>query len=93
MVHIPLVVAKVIVLSLGTAVAGLAFLASRRNRDPLMLLLAIGFALVAIGSFLEAILIEFLAWDVLTVHLIESGFVLAGLSTIAILLRPRMVKG
>ncbi len=48
---------------------------------------------MAIGSFLEAILIEFLAWDVLTVHLIESGFVLAGLSTIAILLRPRMVKG
>lgn len=90
MVHLPFVAAKVVVLGLGIAIAALAFLAARRNRDRLMLFLGVAFTLLAIGSFLEAFLFELLGWDVLTVHMIESIFVLAGLGAIAVLLRPRI---
>lgn len=90
--HPYLVAAKVTVLLLGTAIASLAFLAHRRNGGSLMLALSVGFALIAIGSFLEGLLFEFLGWDLATVHLVESIFVLAGLLILAIVLRPRGVK-
>jgi len=89
MAHLLLVAAKIVVLALGMSIAGLAFLAYRRNASRLMLGLSVGFALVALGSFLEGFLFEILAWDLMTVHLIESAFVLVGIGTIAVLLRPR----
>ncbi len=90
--HLVLAAAKIVVLVLGMAIAALAFLAYRRSGALLMLGLGMGFSLVAIGSFLEGFLYEILAWDLQTVHLIESVFVLAGLGTIAFLLRPREVR-
>ncbi len=90
--HLLLAAAKIVVLVLGMAIAALAFLAYRRHRAPLMLGLSVGFGLAALGSFLEGFLFEILAWDLQTVHLIESAFVLAGLGTIAFLLRPREVR-
>jgi len=90
--HVFLAAAKVVVLLLGTAIAALAWLAYRRSGERLMLGLAVGFVLVAVGSFLEGFLFEILSWDLVTVHLIESVFVLAGLGTIAFLLRPRSAK-
>ena len=89
MVHVPFLAVKIVILVLGTSIASLALLASRRNRDRLMLFLAIGFGLLTLGSFLEAFLYEILGWDIFTVHVIESGFSLAGLGAIALLLRPR----
>lgn len=89
--HLYLAAAKVVVLALGMAIATLAFLAHRRSGERLMLGLGVGFVLVAIGSFTEGVLFEILAWDLMTVHLIESVFVFAGLGTIAFLLRPRKV--
>lgn len=90
--HVFLAAAKVVVLLLGVAIAALAWFAYRRSGERLMLGLAVGFVLVAIGSFLEGFLFEILSWDLVTVHLIESVFVLAGLGTIAFLLRPRKAK-
>jgi len=49
----------------------------------------VGFALIAFGSLLEGLLFEALNWDLLTVHIVESAFVLAGLGTLAVSLRPR----
>jgi hypothetical protein len=91
--HPYLVAAKVTVLLLGAAIALLSYLAHRRNGGSLMLALSIGFALIALGSFLEGLLFELLGWDLPTVHLVESVFVLAGLATLAIVLRPRGVRG
>jgi hypothetical protein len=85
--------AKVTVLLLGTAIALLSYLAYRRNGGPVMLALSAGFALIALGSFLEGFLFEVLRWDLATVHLIESAFVLAGLVTLAVVLRPRGMRG
>lgn len=92
MTHELLVAAKVIVLALGLAIASLAFLAYRRSRSRLLLGLAVGFALVAFGSFVEGILYEVLGRDLATGHVVESAFVVAGLSLIALLLRPRAGK-
>ncbi|HLE53729.1 MAG TPA: hypothetical protein VI999_00615 [Thermoplasmata archaeon] len=91
--HLFLAAAKVVVLLLGMTIAALAFLAYRRSGERLMLGLSVGFALMAIGSFLEGVLFEILSWDLMTVRFIESVFVFAGLGTIAFLLRPRKVKG
>lgn len=91
--HLFLAAAKVVVLLLGMTIAALAFLAYRRSGERLMLGLSVGFALMAIGSFLEGILFEILSWDLMTVRFIESVFVFAGLATIALLLRPRKVRG
>ncbi len=91
--HPFLVAAKVTVLLLGTSIALLSYLAYRRNGGSLMMALSVGFALIAIGTFLEGLLFELLGWDLATVHLVESAFVLGGLVTLAIVLRPRGVKG
>jgi len=91
--HLLLVVAKTAVLLLGTAIAGLAVLAYRRTRNRLMLYLGGGFAFIAFGSFIEGLLFELLDWNLMTVHIVESGFVLAGLATLAVTLRPRRPQG
>ncbi|MEE9268387.1 MAG: hypothetical protein V3U70_03180 [Thermoplasmata archaeon] len=91
--HLFLMAAKATVLLLGTAIAFLSYLAYRRNGGSLMLALSVGFALIAIGAFLEGLLFELLGWDLATVHLVESAFVFGGLVTLAIVLRPRGVKG
>ncbi len=87
--HLLLVTARSGVLLLGSAIALLAFLAYRRTGERLMLFLFIGFLFVAAGSFAEGLLFEALALDLATVHIVESVFVLAGLGTLALLLRPR----
>lgn len=87
--HELLVAGKLLVLSLGSTIAALAFVAHRRNRSRFMLLIGAAFALTALGSFVEGLLFEVLAWDLRTAHLVESAFLLAGLGMIAALLRPR----
>lgn len=84
-----LVTAKIIVLLLGTAITTIALLAHRRSKERLMLYLGFGFGLLAFGSFVEGVMFELLRSDLLTAHMVESIFVLAGLVTIAALLRPR----
>ncbi|MFQ5919845.1 MAG: hypothetical protein ACE5I4_07365 [Thermoplasmata archaeon] len=81
--------AKVSVLLLGISIALLAFLAYRRTGVILMLALSIAFSLVAIGTFAEGLFFEVFAWELSTVHVIESTFILLGLATLAVLLRPR----
>ena len=90
--HLLLAIAKTAVLVLGMAIAGLAVLAYRRTRNRLMLYLGAGFTFIAFGSFIEGLLFELLDWDLLTVHIVESVFVLAGLGTLAVTLRPRRVR-
>lgn len=84
-----LAAAKVLVLLLGASVAALALLAYRRSGEQLMLFLGIGFCLLALGSFVEGLLFEVFRWELFDAHILESVFILAGLGTVAILLRPR----
>jgi len=90
--HLLLVLAKTAVLVLGVAIAGLAVLAYRQTRDRSMLYLSVGFTFIAFGSFIEGLLFELLDWNLMTVHVVESGFVLAGLAVLAVTLRPRRAQ-
>ena len=90
--HLLLVIAKTAVLALGMAIAALAVLAYRRTRVRSMLYLGAGFTSIAFGSFIEGLLFELLDWNLMAVHIVESGFVLAGLATLAIKLRPRRAR-
>jgi hypothetical protein len=90
--HLLLVITKTVVLVLGMAIAALAVLAYRQTRDRSMLYLGVAFTLIAFGSFIEGVLFELLDWNLMTVHVVESGFVLAGLATLAITLRPRRAQ-
>ena len=91
--HLLLVIAKTAVLALGMAIAALAVLAYRRTRVRSMLYLGAGFTSIAFGSFIEGLLFELLDWNLMAVHIVESGFVLAGLATLAVTLRPRRAQG
>ena len=91
--HLLLVLAKTAVLVLGVAIAGIAVLAYRQTRDRSMLYLGVGFAFIAFGSFIEGVLFELLDWNLMTVHIVESGFVLAGLAALTVTLRPRRAQG
>jgi len=91
--HLLLVLAKTAVLVLGVAIAALAILAYRQTRDRSMLYLGAGFTLIAFGSFIEGLLFELLDWNLMTAQIVESGFVLAGLATFAVTLRPRRAQG
>ena len=91
--HLLLAIAKIVVLVLGGAIAALAVLAYRQTQDRSMLYLGAGFTFIAFGSFLEGLLFELLDWNLMTVRIVESGFVLAGLATLAVTLRPRRAQG
>ncbi len=90
--HPLLVAAKLAVLVLGAGVSGLSFLAWRRTGERLMAILATAFLLVAVGSFAEGVLFEFLGWTLFAVAIVQTLFVLAGLSLVAVVLRPRRVR-
>ncbi|MDX1534666.1 MAG: hypothetical protein R3291_03500 [Thermoplasmata archaeon] len=87
--HLLLVGVKVVVLLLGSSIAFLSFLAYRRTGVTLMMALSLAFLLVAVGTFVEGLLFESFGWDLPTVHVIESAFVLLGLGILAVVLRPR----
>jgi len=91
--HLLLAITKTAVLVSGVAIAALAVLAYRQTRDRSMLYLGVGFTFFAFGSFIEGLLFELLDWNLMTVHIVESGFVLAGLATLAVTLRPRRPQG
>jgi hypothetical protein len=90
--HPLLVAAKLAVLILGAGVAGLSFLAWRRTGDRLMAFLTAAFAFIALGSFAEGVLFEFWGLSLFTVSIVETLFVLTGLSMLAVVLRPRGVR-
>jgi NADH:ubiquinone oxidoreductase subunit K len=87
-----LVGAKVSLLLLGTAIALLAFFAYWRTGRRLMGYLFVGFVLIVLGSFWEGLRFQVLRWDLLTVHVVESAFVLTGLLMLARALRPRRYR-
>ena len=73
---------KVIVVILGGVIVYLAGRAYLRNRSRSMLFLAIGFALITIGSVLAGILFEFLGYTLLVVVTIETSVMVLGFISI-----------
>jgi len=86
-IQLAVAIVKTLILIVGGAVTYLAYSAYRRTGDGSLRLLAVGFALVGVGVLLAGITFELLAVSLGLGILVESLFVLAGLTVIAYSLR------
>lgn len=74
--HEPLIVGKLGVLLLGLFISYQAYRGYRRNHSPAMAYLAVGFALISIGTATEGLLFELFHFDIFvagTVQTVVSG--------------------
>ena len=79
MAHIVLVTAKVIALLLGLVIAGQAYRGYRRHDSWPMLYLAVGFAVISVGTAVEGILFELLGVPIQTASAIQTAIVTLGM--------------
>lgn len=85
--QVVLVIARVIVLSLGLLITYYSVQAYRRTGLPFMRTTAIGFAVITLGVFLEGLLFEFLGLDLAVVHIVESVAIAMGFLVLLFALR------
>lgn len=78
--HTALVIAKVVVVALGFAIAYQAYRSYRRGNGRPMLFVAFGFVFVSLGAVVEGLLYEF---DVLTIY--QAGALQTGIVAIGML--------
>ncbi len=88
-VQIAIAVVKTLILIVGGIVTYLAFSAYRRTYDRSLGFLSVGFGLIVVGVLLAGLTFELLSVPLGVGVLIESLFVLVGLSVIALSLRVR----
>jgi heme/copper-type cytochrome/quinol oxidase subunit 3 len=88
-VQLAIAIVKTFILLVGGVVTYLAFSAYRRTEDRSLGLLATGFGLIVVGVLLAGLTFELLSSSLGIGILIESLFVLSGLSIIAYSLRVR----
>lgn len=86
-VQLAVAIVKTLILVVGGSVTYLAYRAYQRTRDESLRLLAVGFGLIVVGVLFGGFTFEILMVDIGVGVLIESLFVLAGLSIIAYSLR------
>ncbi|MEF8808106.1 DUF7521 family protein [Natronomonas sp.] len=86
-VQLAVAVVKTLILVVGGSVTLLAYRAYRRTHDRSLRLLSTGFAFIVVGVLLGGFTFEILMVDIGVGILIESLFVLVGLSVIAYSLR------
>lgn len=81
--HEPLIAAKLIVLLLGLLIATRAYQGYRRHESTAMLYLAIGFALISVGTAIEGFLFELANMEIFLASTIQT--IISGSGMIAIL--------
>lgn len=91
--HVALVAAKVLALLLGLLIAGQAYRGYRRHRSWPMLYLAVGFAVISVGTAVEGILYELLNVDIQTASAVQSAFVIVGMLVVLYSLYARAPLG
>lgn len=85
--QIALVIARVVVLSLGLLITYYSVQAYRRTGLPFMRTTAIGFAVISLGVFFEGLLFELLGLDLAIVHIVESVAIAIGFLILLFALR------
>ena len=88
-VQLAIAVVKTLILVVGGVVTYLAFSAYRRTYDRSLGFLSVGFGFIMVGVLLAGLTFELLSVSLGVGILIESLFVLIGLSIIALSLRVR----
>ena len=77
--HLELVIAKLIVVSLGLLIAYQAYRSYRRINGRPMLFVSIGFLFISVGSVIEGILYEFEVLSIFQASAIQTGIVAIGM--------------
>lgn len=77
--HEPLIAGKVVVMLLGFIIAYQAYRGYVRNDSPPMIYLAVGFALISIGTAIEGILFEAIHLDIFLAGAIQTLIAAAGM--------------
>lgn len=77
--HEPLIAAKFIVLAIGLLIALTAYRGYSRHKSTAMLYLAIGFALISIGTAIEGLLFELLEMDIFLASAIQTVIAASGM--------------
>lgn len=73
-----LALVRTVVLGMGLSIAYLSFKAYGRTGSRYLRDASIGFAIVAFGIFLEGVLFEFVGWDLVMVHIVNSIVIAIG---------------
>jgi len=79
MVHTELIVAKLIVMTLGFVIAWQAFRGYRHYGSQPMLYVAIGFVFISFGAVIEGILFDILEWSIFLAGTVQTLIVAIGM--------------
>lgn len=79
MMHVPLVIAKLLVLLIGLFISYQAYRGYVRNGSEPMLYLAIGFAFISIGAMIEGLLFELVNIDIFLADAIQTAITAIGM--------------
>ena len=93
MAHRILVAAKVLALLLGLLIAAQAYRGYRRHRSWPMLYLAVGFAVISVGTAVEGVLYELMDVRFETASAIQTVFVTVGMLVVLYSLYARSPLG
>lgn len=77
--HTELIVAKLVVVTLGFLIAFQAYRSYRRGNGQPMLYVAIGFAFISLGSVIEGVLFELDVMSIYQAGAIQTGIVAIGM--------------
>lgn len=80
--HKPLIAAKLIILALGLLIAWTAYRGYRRHQSMSMWYLAIGFALISVGTVTEGLLFEHFEVEIFLASAIQSFISATGMLAI-----------
>lgn len=80
--HVALILAKVAVIVLGFIIVYLAYLGHVRNDSTPMLYVAVGFALISVGSVCESILIDIAGWPLFISGMTQAAIIGVGMLSV-----------
>jgi hypothetical protein len=90
MVHLELVVAKLVTMSLGFLIAHQAYKGYRAYGSTPMLYVAIGFLFISVGAIIEGILFDVFGWSIFLAGTVQTAIVAIGMIVILYSLYGRM---
>lgn len=77
--HVELVVAKLVTMVIGLAIAWTAYRGYRRTASEPMRLLAVGFAIISVGAVIEGLLFDVLGFTIFWAGTVQTSVVALGM--------------
>lgn len=77
--HTELIIAKIVTILLGTAIAYQAYRGYRRNHSEPMRYVAIGFVFISVGAVLEGILFDVFGFSIFDAGMVQTTVVAVGM--------------